>query len=51
MFEVQRTAARYGRPTAFHARFHGSASPPTEAPLGFDEVFTNAFLLDAQLLY
>jgi len=46
MFEVQRAAARYGRPTAFHARFHGSANPPVEAPLGFNEVFTNAFLND-----
>ena len=51
MFEVQRTAARYRRPTAVHSRFHTSANPPTEAPLGFDEVFTNAFLLDAPLLY
>jgi hypothetical protein len=51
LFEVQRAAARYGRLTAFHARFHGSSQPPNEAPLGFDEVFTNAFLLDAPLLY
>ncbi len=51
MFEVQRASARYDRPIAFHARFHGLAKPPTEAPLGFDEVFTDAFLLDAPLLY
>ncbi len=51
MFEVQRAAARYGRPTAFHARLHGSTKPPVEAQMGFNEVFTNAFLLDAPLLY
>ncbi len=51
MFEVQRAAARYGRLTAFHARFHPSSQTPTEAPLGFDEAFTNAFLLNAPLLY
>lgn len=51
MFEVQRAAARYGRLTAFHSRFHPSSQTPTEAPLGFDEAFTNAFLLDAPLLY
>ena len=51
LFEVQRTAARYGRLSAFHARFHPSSQTPTEAPLGFDEVFTNAYLLDAPLLY
>ena len=50
MLEVQRAAARYGRPTAFHARLHGSTKPPIEAQMGFNEVFTNAFLLDAPLL-
>jgi N-acyl-D-glutamate deacylase len=49
-FEAQRVAARYGRLTAVHTRFHLSSEPPTEAALGFDEVFTNAFLLDAPLL-
>ena len=49
-FELQRTAARYGRATGVHGRFHTSATNP-EAPLGFAEVFTNAFLLDAPLLY
>jgi len=51
MFEAQRAAARYGRLTAVHARFHPSSQTPTEAQLGFDEVFTNAMLLDAPLLY
>jgi N-acyl-D-glutamate deacylase len=50
MFEAQRTAARYGRVTASHTRFHTSANTPQEAPLGFDELFTNASLLDAPLL-
>jgi N-acyl-D-glutamate deacylase len=50
MFEAQRAAARYGRLTASHTRFHTSANPPQEATLGFDELFTNASLLDAPLL-
>ncbi len=50
LFEGQRAASRYGRLTAVHTRFHLSSEPPTEAALGFDEVFTNAFLLDAPLL-
>ena len=50
MFEAQRTAARYGRLTAAHTRFHVQNKPPTEAPLAFDELFTNASLLDAPLL-
>ncbi len=50
IFESQRAAARYGRLFAVHGRFHMSTTNP-EAALGFDEVFTNAFLLDAPLLY
>jgi N-acyl-D-amino-acid deacylase len=50
LFEVQRAAARYGRLSAFHSRFHLQSSNP-EAALGFDEVYTNAQLLDAPLLY
>ena len=46
-FEVQRAAARYGRPIGSHTRFHGSNKPPTEATLGFDQIFTNAVLLKA----
>ena len=49
-FEVQRAAARYGRLTGFHTRFHTQTTPPTEATLGFAEVFTNAALLKAPLL-
>ncbi len=49
-FEAQRAAARYGRLTLAHTRFHSSTKTPTEAALGFDEVFTNAFLLKAPLI-
>jgi len=49
-FEVQRAAARYNRPTGFHTRFHISNRTPTEAQMGFAEVFTNASLLGAPLL-
>lgn len=51
MFEAQRVAARYNRPMAMHSRFHTSSKTPTEATLGFAEVFTNAVLLKAPLLY
>ena len=51
MFEAQRTAARYDRPMAMHSRFHTNSKTPTEAALGFAEVFTNAALLKAPLLY
>jgi N-acyl-D-glutamate deacylase len=50
LFEAQRVAARYERLTAVHTRFHLSSETPTEAALGFDEVFTNAYLLGAPLL-
>jgi N-acyl-D-amino-acid deacylase len=50
MFEVQKAAALYGRPVASHTRFHGSTAPPTEAPMAFNELFTNAALLNAPLL-
>ncbi|MCB1489283.1 MAG: hydrolase [Bauldia sp.] len=50
MFEAQRTAARYGRLASIHTRYHLSAETPTEAPIAFDEAFTNAMLLDAPLL-
>lgn len=50
LFEAQRVGARYGRHTAVHTRFHLSNTPPTEAALGFDEVFSNAAVLGAPLL-
>lgn len=49
-FEAQRAAARYGRLTAVHSRFHGNPKEP-EGALGFDEVYANASLLGAPLLY
>jgi N-acyl-D-amino-acid deacylase len=50
LFEAQRVGARYGRHTAVHTRFHLSNTTPTEAALGFDEVFANAAVLGAPLL-
>jgi len=49
MFEAQRAAARYGRLTAVHHRFHPSAATPTEAPTGVNEVLVNAMVLKAPL--
>jgi len=49
-FEAQRAAARYGRLTAVHGRFHGNNKEP-ESALGFDEVYANASVLGAPLLY
>jgi len=51
LFLAQKTAANYGRLTGFHARFYPSALTPIEHPLGFDEVFTNAYVLGAPLIY
>jgi len=50
MFEAQRVGARYGRLTSVHTRYHLSTETPTEAPIAFDEAFTNAMLLGAPLL-
>ncbi len=50
MFEAQRAAARYGRLTAAHSRLHGSTKAPNESQMAFNELFTNAYLLDASLL-
>ena len=49
MFEAQRAAARYGRLTAVHHRFHPSAATPTEAPTGANEILVNAMVLNAPL--
>ena len=51
LFLAQKTAANYGRLTGFHARFYPSALTPIEHPMGFDEVFTNAYVLGAPLIY
>jgi len=50
MFEAQRAAARYGRLTAVHHRFHPSAATPTEAPTGVNELLANAMALNAPLM-
>jgi cytosine/adenosine deaminase-related metal-dependent hydrolase len=49
-FEQQRLAARYGRVTSVHTRFHVNTQTPTEAPIGVSEVIANAMLLKAPLL-
>jgi len=49
-FEAQRAAARYGRLTSVHTRFHLSNQTPTEAQIGLDEVLVNAMLLRAPLI-
>lgn len=49
-FEAQRTAARYGRLSSVHTRFHMVSQTPTESPIGLDEVLANATLLNAPLI-
>jgi len=49
-FEVQRTAARYGRLVSVHTRFHLNSQTPTEAPIALDEILANAMVLRAPLL-
>ena len=50
LFSAQRAAANYNRLTSVHTRYHLIQDTPTEAPIAFDEVFTNAMLLGAPLL-
>ena len=49
MFEAQKAAARYGRLTSAHHRFHPSASTPTETQTGVNELLANAMVLNAPL--
>jgi len=49
-FEAQRAAARYGRLTSVHTRFHLSNQTRTEAQIGLDEGLVNAMLLRAPLI-
>nr|WP_319383844.1 amidohydrolase family protein [uncultured Roseibium sp.] len=49
MFEAQKAAARYGRLTSVHHRFHPSASTPTETQTGVNEILVNAMVLNAPL--
>ena len=50
LFEAQRTAARYGRLTSVHTRYHLNSQTPTEAPIALNEVLANAMVLRAPLL-
>jgi len=50
LFEAQRVAARYGRLTSVHTRYHMNTQTPNEAPIALDEVLVNAMLLKAPLL-
>jgi cytosine/adenosine deaminase-related metal-dependent hydrolase len=50
VFAAQRAAANYGRLTSTHTRYHLLSETPTEAPIAFDEMFTNAMLLNAPLI-
>lgn len=51
LFEVQKTAARYGRPIGTHTRYHTQNKAPAEATIGADEVIANAMVLNAPLIY
>ena len=50
LFAAQKAAANYNRLTSVHTRYHLIQDTPTEAPIAFDEIFTNAMLLGAPLL-
>ena len=50
VFTAQKVAANYDRMTASHTRYHLLNETPTEAPIAFDEMFTNAMLLGAPFL-
>ncbi len=49
MFEAQKIAAKYGRLTAAHHRFHPSSATPTETATGANELLTNAMVLRSPL--
>ena len=49
MLEAQRIAAKYGRLTSAHHRFHPSATTPTETQTGVNELLVNAMVLKAPL--
>ena len=49
MYTTQKLAGQYGRVTSVHHRFHPSATPPTEAPMGAKELIANAMTLNAPL--
>lgn len=49
MYTAQKLAGEYGRVTSVHHRFHPSAEPPTEGPMGAKELIANAMALGAPL--
>lgn len=49
MYTTQKLAGQYGRVTSVHHRFHPSATPPTEGPIGAKELISNAMTLNAPL--
>ncbi|MDT0553080.1 amidohydrolase family protein [Urechidicola vernalis] len=49
MYTTQKLAGQYGRVTSVHHRFHPSATPPTEGPIGSKELIANAMALNAPL--
>lgn len=51
LYEVQKVAARYGRPIGSHTRYHTQNATPAEATIGADEVIVNAMALNAPLIY
>jgi N-acyl-D-glutamate deacylase len=50
LFLGQKAAANYNRLTSVHTRYHLNNDTPNEAPIAFDEAFTNAMLLGAPLI-
>ena len=50
LFNVQKTAANYGRLYASHVRLLGNSSPPTEATLGAFEQIANGVALNQPLI-
>jgi N-acyl-D-aspartate/D-glutamate deacylase len=50
LFNVQKTAANYGRLYASHVRLLGNSNPPTEATLGAFEQIANGIALSQPLL-
>ncbi|MBD0404130.1 aminoacylase [Flammeovirga sp. EKP202] len=49
MYKLQEVAAKYGRVSTAHVRYHGSPKNP-QAPIGFEEILANALVLNGPLL-
>ena len=48
--KAQKVVGNYGRLTSVHYQISSFNETPTEAPIAFDEMFTNAMLVGAPLL-